>query len=57
MMFDTQIKIYNFSVFLGRFFFFFFFFFFCSLNIIVVLAPGRERFSAKYSQLPLTFTE
>ena len=57
MMFDTQIKIYNFSVFLGRVFFFFFFFFFCSLNIIVVLAPGRERFSAKYSQLPLTFTE
>ena len=56
MMFDTQIKIFNFCLFLGRFFFFFFFFF-CSLNIIVVLAPGRERFSAKYSQLPLTFTE
>ena len=28
-----------------------------SLNIVVILAPGREFFCAKYGQFPLTFTE
>ena len=28
-----------------------------SPNIVVILARGRESFSAKYAQLPLTFTE
>ena len=28
-----------------------------SLNIVVILDPGFEVFSAKYAQLPLTFTE
>ena len=27
-----------------------------SLNIVVVLAPGREFLSAKRAQFPLTFT-
>ena len=27
------------------------------LNIVEVLAPGREFFSAKCAQFPLTFTE
>ena len=27
-----------------------------SLNIVVILAPGREFFSAKCAQFPLTFT-
>ena len=28
-----------------------------NLNILVVFAPGRVFFSAKYAQYPLTFTE
>ena len=28
-----------------------------SLNIVVILAPGREFFFAKCAQFPLTFTE
>ena len=28
-----------------------------SLNIVVILAPGRDFFSAKCVQFPLTFTE
>ena len=28
-----------------------------SLNIAVILAPGRAFFSAKFVQFPLTFTE
>ena len=28
-----------------------------SLNIVVILAPGQEFFSAKCVQFPLTFTE
>ena len=28
-----------------------------SPNIVVILARGRESFSAKYAQFPLTFTE
>ena len=31
--------------------------FFDSLNIVVILAPGREFFSSKCSQFPFTFTE
>ena len=30
---------------------------FSYLNIVVILAPGREFFSAKCAQLSLTFTE
>ena len=32
-------------------------YFYDSLNIVVILAPGREFFSAKCAQFPLTFTE
>ena len=28
-----------------------------NLNIAVILAPGRDIFSAKYAQFPLTFEE
>ena len=28
-----------------------------SLNNVEILLPGREFFSAKYAQFPLTFTE
>ena len=28
-----------------------------SLNIVVILAPAREYFSAKCAQFPLTFTK
>ena len=28
-----------------------------SLNIVVIVAPGRELISAKCAQFPLTFTE
>ena len=28
-----------------------------NLNIVVILAPGREFFSVKYVQFPLTFIE
>ena len=27
------------------------------LNIVVIFAPGREFFSAKFAQFPLTFTK
>ena len=32
-------------------------FFYDNLNIVVILAPGRESFSTKCAQFPLTSTE
>ena len=32
-------------------------YFYDRLNVVVILAPAREFFSAKCAQLPLTFTE
>ena len=32
-------------------------YFYDTLNTVVILAPGRELFSAKCTQFPLTFTE